>query len=260
MHPALAHLSDDILRPIGVLLSSLDASIHRQGLELLEALAPAGPDALRGAVIRDLPADIELAGRDMAGARLRDGTRLLRHSPRLDLRGAGLLGAALSIPLPVADLSGADLRFCHIHAYPGAPIPWPWMRLAGACLRGAGLADLDLRGTDGRGLAGADLRGADLRRADLRGGRFSGLDLSGADLSGARLKGTNLKGTRLVGANLKGADLFRANLKGADLTGAIMTFDDTIRWDAATRWPEGMAPPPGTLPSRAHPRYRDRGA
>jgi hypothetical protein len=117
VHPTLAHLTDDILRPIGQLLSSIDEAIHRQGLELLEALAPAGPEAMRGAVIDKLSPELDLTGRDLSGA----------------------------------------------------------------------------------------------------------------------------------------------NLKGANLIGAILTFDETIRWDAATRWPVGQAPASGALPSREHPRYRAPG-
>ena len=234
---SIAHLTDTQLQQICALLISRDDDVHRQGLELLETLAPAGPDAMRGVYLADIGLDHpDLSGRDLAGARFR-GVGRGRQMPGT-LHGACLIGAQIDTYWsPRTDLSGADLRYSRLSPrYHEVRVSWKVPKLAGA-----------------------DLRGVNLSRADFRGGRFSGLDLSGANLSGANLRGANLKGTRLVGADLTGAELFRVNLKGADLTGAAMTFTNTIRWDAATRFPAGQAPRPGERPSRVLPRYGARG-
>jgi len=95
-----------------------------------------------------------LGALDVAGhgrrvnALLRSASALARaasRSPRLDRRGADLIGTDLR----AVDLRGADLRGAH---------------LIGADLRGANLALADL--------TGADLRGADFAGADLGGTLF----------------------------------------------------------------------------------------
>lgn len=75
------------------------------------------------------------------------------------------------------------------------------LQLAGASLRGAGLANADLARTS---FAGADLRGADLAGASLDSADLSSSDLRGADLSGATLTNTDLTGAQVNGALLSG--------------------------------------------------------
>ena len=257
----LDSVSDTQLRQVCELLHSIDPDVHAQGLELLATLAPAGPGAKRGVLVAELPHGDNYGGLDMCGARFRSRRGYWGRAP--DLRGACLVGSAFfSGSLPYSDLRDTDLRYSRLHVSYGADrIQWYRPKLAGADLRGAILGPLDLRGVDllAASWAGVDWRGADLRGADLRGGRFSGVDFSGVNFSGAQLKGANLKGARLAGADLTGADLYRANLKGADLTGAALVFDDTIRWDANTRWPAGQAPAPGSRPSRLKRRYHKAG-
>lgn len=248
----LSDISPPQLQRLSTLLHSIDPSVHAQGLELLATLAPPAPDALRGALVADLPPDEPLSGRDLCGAQFRSRRNLSWRFP--EMRGARLVGATLyGDALPSCDLREADLRCCCVqNTGHTLRILWEQPQLDGADLRWSVLGPMDWRGVDllGPGWAGVDLRGADLQRADLRGGRFRGVDFSGVDFSGANMSGANMKDAILRGADLTGTDLYRANLKGADLTGATMEFDETIRWDARTRWPEGLAPPAGTRPSR----------
>jgi hypothetical protein len=153
------------------------------------------------------------AGQDLAGRNWRG-----RELPGSDLSAANLHGARLD----GADLTGSTL----ISA-----------TLATAGMDQAILVGAEAAGTSfvGASLSGADLRGADLRSADLRGA-----DLSGADLTSATMQEAVLIGANLAGANLTDADLRGANLAAVALEDATLI---AVRYDRATRWPFGFAPP-----------------
>ncbi len=99
-----------------------------------------------------------------------------------------------------------------------------------------------------------NLRNANLRRVQARGARLRGAKLKYVNLIDARLDGADLRGAELGGANLSGVDLRGADLTGADLAGARL---DGVVADAATRWPEGFAPP---VPAPAQPIELEEGA
>ena len=259
----MSPLNDTELQRICALLLSPQPATHRQGLELLQTLVPAGPGARRGLLLGDCAPGESLAGCDLAGARFVSSK--CRHQLLCvqDLRAAGLVGADMRGPqLSGMDLSGADLRFS---IFPSEAISPGLLRkncFKGACLRGADLSPLreSFVGLDfhASALAGADMRSTIFRGTIFRGGRFSGIDFTGADFTGADLCGANFKGASLAGADLTGAALYRVNFKGVDLRGATLDFDETIRWDAHTRWPIGVGPEPGQRPSRIRrviPRY-----
>jgi len=114
--------------------------------------------------------------------------------------------AALLKRYKLETLSGADLRYAHLH----------WANFSNANLtatnfRAAGLYRADLHD--------ANLTGADLSKANLSLANFSGANLSGADLSDSTLRWTNLSGANLSNANFTAASLWEANLSGADLSG-----------------------------------------
>jgi hypothetical protein len=138
----------------------------------------------------------------------------------MQLSGANLAGARLErANLQTTILAGADLT----HA-----------NLSGALMASANLSDAVLER--------ANLEMADLREATLPQARLPCADAALADLSGANLEGANLRDADLTGADLRGADL-----RGADLTGCRLgrTHIDGVRWNDATRWPAGFAPPSG---------------
>ena len=95
-----------------------------------------------------------------------------------------------------------------------------------ADLHGASLPFVPLEGVS---LNNANLTKADLFRANLRGSDLSGANFAAADLSCA-----DLTGALLTCADLRGADLGDLLARRADLRG--------IRYDRATRWPEGVNP------------------
>jgi hypothetical protein len=110
----------------------------------------------------------ELAGQDLAGARLGN----------TNLSGANLARA---------QLPGADLAYANLTS----------ARMTGASLPAANLFGTTLRNAV---LSGADLKGANLGYAVLQG-----IDLSGADLEGANFSNADLTGAVLNEANLRGA-------------------------------------------------------
>lgn len=103
---------------------------------------------------------------------------------------------------------------------------WPDETMAG--LR---LSQAQLRGAN---LSGLDLCEAELPEADLRDAYLHHCDLSHADLREVDLRGALLQGADLQEANLCGTDLQGAQLVGTRLAGA--------RYDAHTRWPQGIDP------------------
>ena len=138
----------------------------------------------------------------------------------IQLSGANLRGARLErANLQTTVLAGADLT----HA-----------NLSGALMAGANLAD-------------TVLERANLEMADLSGAVLPQARLERADAALATLTAANLEGATLQDADLTGADLSGADLRGADLTGCRVgrASLDGVRWNSATRWPAGFAPPPG---------------
>jgi uncharacterized protein YjbI with pentapeptide repeats len=131
-----------------------------------------------------------------------------------------------SLPLRMADLSGADLSQINLSGadlseanLSGADLSQA--KLDRANLRGADLSQTNLSKTD---LSQANLNGAVLRGADLSQANLSGADLNQANLQYANLKHANLSYTileyaNLSYANLRYANLYRATLQDADLTG-----------------------------------------
>ncbi len=114
----------------------------------------------------------------------------------------------------------------------------------------------DFRHADATGalLVGADLGGSTLQRATLanasaRGCCFLDADLTAAVLTGCDLRGADLsfavlREVDLRSADLRGAQVMRADLSGADMTEALLDGADLtdVRFDAATRWPDGAVP------------------
>jgi hypothetical protein len=90
-------------------------------------------------------------------------------------------------------------------------------------------------------LAGAHLRWAELNSADLTGAVLCDADLEGANLTGARLEGCDLRFANLKDVTLKNANLEGANLTGVGGLGSAQLVG--VRWDAETRWPDGVVPP-----------------
>ena len=107
--------------------------------------------------------NVDLSGRDLTGATLRDTSFARARFVEAKLNGIDASDARFGF----ADMTRADLT--------------------GATLRSTDLTRAVL--------AGANLKGVDLRRATL----FRA-DLRGADLTGAELAGTNLSGAQLGGA------------------------------------------------------------
>jgi uncharacterized protein YjbI with pentapeptide repeats len=123
--------------------------------------------------------NVDLSGRDLTGAILRD-TSFARGR----FVGATLAGVdASDARFTSADLTNADLT--------------------GATLRSVDLTRAVLAGSV---LKGADLRRATLFRADLRGADLTGAHLTGANLSGAQLGGARwLDGEKICGAGSIGS-------------------------------------------------------
>ena len=215
-----------------------------------------------GSKVRDvsIPATEELQGRGW----LQDGSLRGAVLERANLQGAILRGADLQ----GADLLGANLQRAYLWEanlrdvkLGGAKLQRAILRdadLQGAYLLGASLQEADLRGADLQGanlwganlqeanLWGANLQGAMLRGANLQGAKLweanlQEADLRSANLPGARLRGANLQEAVLRGASLQGAHLWGTNLQGAKLEEADL---QGIRYNNATIWPDGFAPPP----------------
>lgn len=151
------------------------------------------------------------------------------------------------------DLSHADLSNTEMYEANLTRTNLTFACLDGANLGRADIADANLfRAT----LVSTNLHEAQLPRADLTRATLRTVLLSGANLAGAKLHRTALDGAELKNADLTGANLTAARLIGADLTGAKLIDAnliaahltdaklDGILYNAATRWPEGFAPPP----------------
>ena len=123
--------------------------------------------------------NIDLSGRDLSGATLRDTS-----FARARFVDAKLIGVdASDARFGFADMSRADLT--------------------GATLRSADFTRAKLEGTV---LKGVDLRRATLFRADLRGADLTGAELAGANLSGAQLGGARwLDGEKICAATSIGS-------------------------------------------------------
>ena len=147
-----------------------------------------------------------LAGRDFAGAWLRDA----------DLRGADLR----EVQLERADLSGACLAGADLSA----------AALTVACLDNADLSDCRLPGAN---LCGTSARGASFARAVLSGARAFDACWSGVDLRGAQLDD----------ALLMRSDLSDAQLDDTQLTRTVLMHVKAARsrW-VGTRWSMCVAP------------------
>jgi hypothetical protein len=154
------------------------------------------------------------------------------------------------VDLQSASLARADLRH---------------QTLAGANLRSADLSGAFMYLTDleGANLCEANLKNARLLESDLMRANLSMADLQGADLTGTVLVGAEVRRANLCGARLACANLAGACLRGTDLTGACLedTILDGVGYDAHSRWPDGIEPPPPSLaeydsakplPSRSH--------
>jgi uncharacterized protein YjbI with pentapeptide repeats len=117
---------------------------------------------------------VDLSGRDLTGATLRDSSFARGRFVETKLSGADASDTRFSF----ADLSRADLT--------------------GATLRSVDFTRAVLAGAT---LNGADLRRATLFRADLRGADLTGAELAGTNLSGAQLGGARwLDGQRICSA------------------------------------------------------------
>jgi len=176
---------------------------------------------------------VPLAGIDLTGADLRNGTLVGCDLAGAQLRGACLVGADLR----GATLTGACLRDADLT---GACLSRS--RLEGADLSRANLTDArfqlaryDSKTQWAEGFEwpkcgaigpGASLAGAFLNTADLEDADLAGANLIGAYLSGANLKGANLKGARLSGATLSKACLMGAYLKDARLGNVNLEWAD----------------------------------
>lgn len=147
-----------------------------------------------------------LAGRDFAGAWLRDA----------DLRGADLR----EVQLERADLSGA----CLVDAYLSAAA------LTAACLDHADLSGCRLQGAN---LCGSSARGASFVRANLTGARAFDACWPAADLRGAQLDDALLMRIDLSDAQLDDTHLTRTVLMQAKAARS--------RW-VGTRWSMCVAP------------------
>jgi uncharacterized protein YjbI with pentapeptide repeats len=158
---------------------------------------------------------LELAGRDLRHADLREMDFSEAHLAGADLRGALLDGARLNradltaAVLDDARLVGADLR----HA-----------RLVGASLRQAELS--------GAHLEQALLHGAHLEGAHLPHARLDGARLRDAHFDGATLWGASLRSAELDGGHFAGADLHEVDLDGAYFAGSALADADL----AQARW------------------------
>jgi uncharacterized protein YjbI with pentapeptide repeats len=176
-------------------------------------------------------ADVKLTGASFAAATLTGAVLAGENATGVYFGDANLTNA---------DLSGAVLK----NAY-----------LVAAEINGGKFANAILTGAD---FTGADLTSADIRSANLTGVNLSYANLSrvtgdAADLARANLTGADLSracirgyGANLTDADLTDADLTDANLTDANLAGATL---NAAKFAGAnltgTRWPHGLAPPPG---------------
>jgi predicted transcriptional regulator len=189
------------------------------------------------------PADFRSGRAALREIKDRRTGKLLLRSPAWE--DGALRGVYLGFRIP-RDLRSSDLR---------------GVDLSEADVTGRDLSDADLTGVNLTGTK-YDVRtrwpvgfdperlGAVLVPADMKGAKLDGEDLHGADLSFSDLRGASLVGADLREANLTRANLRGANVAGADLTGADLTDADTVglRFDTATRWPEGFDPVMQTAP------------
>ena len=122
---------------------------------------------------------VDLSGRDLTGATLRDTSFARARFVDATLNGVDASDARFSF----ADMTRADLT--------------------GATLRSTDLTRVVLAGAN---LKGVDLRRATLFRADLRGADLTGAELTGANLSGADFSGARwLDGEKICGAGSIGS-------------------------------------------------------
>lgn len=143
---------------------------------------------------------------------------------RVEMSGQDLSGHSFSNEnLVGAAIVAADLTNAHLDGVNAAAADFHDSVMRGVQAHGANFERANLRGVD---LSGADLRSANLRVAKLEKANLSGADLSNADLRGASMGAAQLDATDLMGARLGGADL------------------DSVRYDAATTWPQDYTPPP----------------
>lgn len=180
--------------------------------------------------------NVNLTGRDLREAVLREGNFVEANLRGADLSNADLRDADLS----GADLTGANLENANLEGawLIGANLTQAYLRgavLRNTHLNGADLLEADLTGVDltethlqGAGFEKAKLIEVQLQNANLAGVVFTAANLQGADLTGSQLQGTrlsqaDLSGSFLVDADLSGAWLNLATLTGADLTGANLS-------------------------------------
>lgn len=144
-----------------------------------------------------------------------------------------------------------DLRFVREGSSndPARPRKFSTLDLAGQDLVGLHLVGADFAYTDfsGARLIATNFSNSDFTRAHLNNANLSRANLSGAYFGVNRFidepnqPGADLTGANLVGADLTGADLSHADLDGAQLATANLT---DVLYNAATKWPNGFAPPP----------------
>lgn len=93
-------------------------------------------------------------------------------------------------------------------------------------------------------LVGVELDGRVLRDLYLPNKNLTAAVLTGCDLRGADLSFAVLREVDLRSADLRNAQVMRADLSGADMTEALLDGADLtdVRFDAATRWPDGAVP------------------
>lgn len=200
-----------------------------------ESLPDAAALALRDLVQQCLRDGVPLAGRDLAGAGLRD----------MDLRGADLR----EVQLERADLSGARLNGANL-----TKAVLTAARLDAADFSAANLDGANLCGTHARGtrFCGASLRGAKAMNAvwpaaDLQGAVLDDMLATGIELQAARLDDTQLARSVLSDARAEGSSwrntrwlsviAMTADLSNADFSGAVL--DRSVLMDAvlvASKW------------------------
>jgi predicted ATPase len=197
----------------------------------VEAAGPAAP-AQAGRVEERMAAVRRLIGRPAAG-RIAAAVAVLALLLVLATQLPPLFSPSICPPR----CAGADL----------AGKNWRGEELIGVDFSGAHLYGVHLESADltAAVLISATLAAGDLNDVVLRGADLHQANLRGADLSAADLTSADLRGAVLIGANLSKADLTDADLRGANLAAAIL--DDArliaARYDDATRWPFGFAPP-----------------
>jgi uncharacterized protein YjbI with pentapeptide repeats len=161
---------------------------------LPEDLPGAAALALGEYVLQCLREGVSVAGRDLAGACLRDA----------DLRGADLR----EVQLERADLRGARLSGARLQK----------AILTTARLDGADFSDACL---DGANLCSTRAVNANFRNASLRAARAMNADWSGADLQSAQLQDWLAMGLVLTAARLDDTQLARAVLVGVQADGSF---------------------------------------